>query len=278
MRRYFKELISNNRWLKFVPTFLTICNSLCGFAAILYTLHVYERMWQPEPVLRICAYIILAAMIFDALDGFAARIFNAASMHGMEMDSLADMVTFGVAPAVIVAVMGHHLREQLKPIDYYVVWVLCGVYIGCAAMRLATYNIYALFPEKKKHKHDGFSGLPTPGAAAGICSLVIYYCMKEGELKQIINILPFYAGFLGLMMVSTVRYIHIGKWIQSVRKSKIRLAILIICLVSLAIWKEFAAVVLINFYIFTGPIIEIFLRIKEKRHRDAMMKAEIGGA
>ncbi|HBC85560.1 MAG TPA: hypothetical protein DCZ94_01265 [Lentisphaeria bacterium] len=278
MRRNFKDLIAHNRWLKFVPTFLTICNSLCGFAAILYTLHVYEGILYPEPVLRTCAYIILAAMVFDALDGFAARIFNAASMHGMQMDSLADMVTFGVAPAVIVAVMAHHLRDNLKPIDYYVVWGLCGVYIGCAALRLATYNIYAMFPEKKKYKHEGFSGLPSPGAAAGICSLVIYYCMKEGELKQILSILPFYAGFLGLMMVSTVRYTHIGKWIQSVRRNRIRLVMLIIFIAALIIWREFAAVVLINYYILTGPIIEVFMRIKEKRQRDALMKAEIGGA
>ncbi len=278
MRRNFKDLIANNRWLKMVPTSLTICNSLCGFAAILFTLHVYEGTTVPEHELRLCAYIILAAMVFDALDGFAARIFNAASMHGMQMDSLADMVTFGVAPAVIVAVMAHHLREQLKPMDYYIVWGLCALYLGCAALRLATYNVYAIYPEKKKHKHDGFSGLPSPGAAAGVCSLVIYYCMKAGELKQILVILPFYAGFLGLMMVSTVRYAHIGKWIQSVRRNRLRLVMLIAMAISLIIWRELAAVVLINLYILSGPIVEIFLRIKEKKERDALMKAEIGGA
>ncbi|MFZ2653543.1 MAG: CDP-alcohol phosphatidyltransferase family protein [Victivallales bacterium] len=277
-RKNFKEMIANNKWLKIIPTSLTICNSLCGFAAILFTLHVYEGIRDPESVLRMCAYIILAAMVFDALDGFAARIFNAASMHGMQMDSLADMVTFGVAPAVIVAVMAHHLREQLKPMDYYIVWGLCALYLGCAALRLATYNVYAIFPEKKKQKHEGFSGLPSPGAAAGVCSLVIYYCMKEGELKQILAILPFYAGFLGLMMVSTVRYTHIGKWIQSVRRNRIRLVMLIIFVLALIIWKELAAVVLINYYILSGPVIEIYLRIKEKKQRDSLARAEIGGA
>ncbi|HCE46559.1 MAG TPA: hypothetical protein DET40_23685 [Lentisphaeria bacterium] len=277
-RKNFKDMIASNKWLKIIPTSLTLCNSLCGFAAILFTLHVYEGGRDTESVLRLCAYIILAAMVFDALDGFAARIFNAASMHGMQMDSLADMVTFGVAPAVIVAVMAHRLRAHLIPMDYYIVWGLCALYLGCAAIRLATYNVYAIFPEKKKQKHEGFSGLPSPGAAAGVCSIIIYYCMKKGDLQQILAILPFYTGFLGLMMVSTVRYAHIGKWIQSVRRNRIRLVMLIVFVLALIIWKELAAVVLINYYIFSGPVMEIYLRIKEKRQRDALMKAEIGGA
>jgi CDP-diacylglycerol---serine O-phosphatidyltransferase len=266
MRKNFKELIVHNKWLKFVPTGLTICNSLCGFAAILFTLHVYEGVKDPEPVLRLCAYIILAAMVFDALDGFAARIFNAASMHGVQMDSLADMVTFGVAPAVIVAVMAHHLREHLKPIDYYMVWGLCAIYLGCAASRLATYNVHAMLEKKKTEE---FTGLPSPGAAAGICSLVIYYCMKEGELNHILVILPFYAGLLGFLMVSNVRYTHIGKWVQSVRRNRTRMFILVIIVIALVIWRELAAVVLINYYIFSGPFIDIYVRIKEKKLRKA---------
>ncbi|MFA6294673.1 MAG: CDP-alcohol phosphatidyltransferase family protein, partial [Victivallales bacterium] len=205
--------------------------------------------------------------VFDALDGFAARIFNAASMHGMQMDSLADMVTFGVAPAVIVAVMAHHLREHLKPIDYYIVWGLCAVYLGCAASRLATYNVHAILEKKKT---EGFTGLPSPGAAAGICSLVIYYCMKEGELNHILAILPFYAGLLGFLMVSNVRYAHIGKWIQSVRRNRIRMAMLVIFVLALVLWKELAAVVLINYYILSGPFIEIYMRIREKKQKTTM--------
>ena len=90
-------------------------------------------------------------MVFDALDGFAARIFNAASMHGIQMDSLADMTTFGVAPAVLCAVLTHSLKgtaltEQLS------VYLLCSVYLGGAALRLATYNVHAM----EEHKSSNY--------------------------------------------------------------------------------------------------------------------------
>ena len=110
MKQRFRNLLKTNRWLKYVPNSLTLCNSLCGFLAILITLRAYERGMDRLDVFFWSAVIICCAMIFDSLDGLAARIFNAASMHGLQMDSLADMVTFGVAPATLVAVMTHSLR------------------------------------------------------------------------------------------------------------------------------------------------------------------------
>lgn len=267
IRRNFKKLLENNKWLKRIPTALTICNSLCGFGAILYILHVYSDESNPAHVFAISAWIILGAMIFDALDGFAARIFNAASMHGLQMDSLADMVTFGVAPAVVVAVMAHRLRD-LKTTDFYFIWCLCAVYLGCAAYRLATYNVYAMLEKKKS---DKFSGLPSPGAAAGVCSLVIYYSISSKELKQILNILPVYAAFLGLLMVSNIRYIHIGKWIQSVRKNFRRLIILILVLAAIVKWPANSIVIIINLYILSGPFTEFFIRRQERKEHNRFL-------
>jgi hypothetical protein len=102
-----------NRFLRSVPNALTLCNSICGFVAILYTLKAYEieQTGQTMNVFYVSAIMIFSAMIFDAMDGFAARLLNAASVHGIQMDSLSDMVTFGVAPAVLVAVMTHSLRQ-----------------------------------------------------------------------------------------------------------------------------------------------------------------------
>ena len=107
MKGKFKQFVERNRWLRFVPNSLTLGNSLCGFAAILYTLRAYEGRDLDLGIFAVSAWVILCAMIFDALDGFAARIFNAASMHGVQKDSLADMVTFGVAPATLVAIFAH---------------------------------------------------------------------------------------------------------------------------------------------------------------------------
>lgn len=98
MKRRFRDMLQANKWLKYVPNSLTLCNSLCGFLAILITLRAYEARTVEDSltVFFSCAVIICCAMIFDSLDGLAARIFNAASMHGVQMDSLADMVTFAL--------------------------------------------------------------------------------------------------------------------------------------------------------------------------------------
>jgi CDP-diacylglycerol--serine O-phosphatidyltransferase len=250
-------MLDNNKWLKAVPTILTICNSLCGFAAILYTLNVYESGKDPAPVFAISCWIILAAMIFDALDGLTARIFNAASMHGLNMDSLADMVTFGLAPAVVVAIMAHCLRDLKQP-GYYFVWAMCAVYIGCAAYRLATYNVHAIFERKKS---DLFTGLPSPGAAAGICSLVIYYSLENCKFQHVISIIPIYTGLLGLLMVSDIRYIHIGKLLQSTKRSPLKIILLLILAILVFIRPAPVIIIMINLYILSGPVWKIFSKI-----------------
>lgn len=254
MRRNFKQLIENNWWLKKLPTTLTIGNSLCGFGAILYCFHAYttplgEKDIAPK-ILAFSACIILAAMIFDALDGFAARLFNAASMHGMQMDSLADMVTFGVAPAVIVSVMAHRLRG-LQGNAYYFVLLMSAIYLGCAALRLATYNVHAILEKKSS---DKFQGLPSPGAAAAICSLVIFFSCSKTEHDFIVYYLPIYTGFLGLLMVSTIKYIHIGKWLVTCRRNNRRLVGLLVYLVLLFFYPALIAVISINAYVLLGPV------------------------
>lgn len=255
MRKNFKALIEDNKWLKGVPTTLTICNSLCGFGAILYTLHVYSYKDLAPQVLTLSACIILAAMVFDALDGFAARLFNAASMHGMQMDSLADMVTFGVAPAVIVAVMAHKLQD-LKGNSFYFVWIMCAVYLGCAALRLATYNVHAIQEKKSSEK---FNGLPSPGAAAAICSLVIFFNHFGAEHGIIVKYIPIYAGVLGLLMVSKIKYIHMGKWLQSVRRNYRRLVVLLVFLGLIAFTDPVIVLTFaINAYVLSGPLEALF--------------------
>ncbi len=251
MRGRIKTVIEENRWLKGIPTLLTIGNSLCGFGAILYSLHVYSSAKELTPrILTLSAFIVLAAMVFDALDGFTARLFHAASLRGLQMDSLADMVTFGVAPAVIVAVMAHRMKE-LKGGEYYFVWVMCAVYLGCAAFRLATYNVHAMVEKKSS---DKFDGLPTPGAAAAICSLVIFFNAANSEHMLLITALPIYAGVLGVLMVSKVRYQHVGKWLQSVRRNRRRLALLFLFLALCCFFNPvYVGVVVVNAYILSGP-------------------------
>ncbi|MFA7229966.1 MAG: CDP-alcohol phosphatidyltransferase family protein [Victivallaceae bacterium] len=270
MKGKFKTLVDRNRWFKSVPNALTLCNSLCGFAAILYTLRVYDSRLGNMEVFAISAWIILCAMVFDALDGFAARIFNAASMHGLQMDSLADMVTFGVAPAVIVAIMTHCLKV-MNQWQNLMVYGFCAIYLGCAALRLATYNVHAILEKKSG---DRFTGLPSPGAAAAICSIVIFYRYYSGPIAHLAFVLPVYAAVLGLLMVSNIPYQHMGKWIFSVKRNKKRMVVFLLILLAVIVFKIAAIAALINIYIFSGPIMAIINKIgiviadrKEKRSK-----------
>ena len=253
MKKNAKALLERNRWLKAVPNSLTLCNSLCGFAAIINTLRACDPA-QPfsgvscPSILATSAILILFAMVFDALDGFAARILNAASMHGIQMDSLADMVTFGVAPATLVVIM----TRSLPGYDgrfFYIVWALAAVYLGGAALRLATYNVHAMVEKKSS---DKFSGLPSPGAAAGICTTVIYYNHLGMEIRHLAVILPIYCALLGILMVSKIQYTHFAKWLLSLKRNRKRLLIVVLILAA-ACWKlELTAFAAVNFYILLG--------------------------
>ncbi|QSH41790.1 CDP-alcohol phosphatidyltransferase family protein [Lentisphaerota bacterium ZTH] len=258
MKNRFRTLLEENRWFKSVPNALTLCNSLCGFTAMLLTLQVYHSPKGVMEVFALSAWVILFAMIFDALDGFAARIFNAASMKGIQMDSLADMVTFGVAPAIICAILAH-CGKQMNIWQTVITYGFCGVYLGCAALRLATYNVHAMVEKKSG---DKFSGLPSPGGAAAICSVVILCKTYSAPIKYLEFGLPIYAAILGLLMVSNVSYIHIGKWLFSIRRNKKRLAVFLIILLAVGAFKIAAVVALINLYIFSGPVIALFGKIK----------------
>ncbi len=265
---------SRLRVIRSIPNFLTICNSLCGFVAILITLQAYHLSGSlAEQSFIFCwsACMILFAMVFDAFDGFTARLLNVASMHGIQMDSLSDMVTFGVAPATLVAIMAHNMRELSSLRQFIPVCFLCAVYLGCAALRLATYNVHAIVEKKSS---ETFSGLPSPGAAAAICSLVIYTAYNHGEMKLIIRSLPVYAAFLGILMVSNVPYMHFAKWLVSTRRNKKRLICLLLIVVAWAVTAVFVnpfitPVVLINAYVIWGPLSYMAVKLGMiKPHRD----------
>lgn len=252
--------ISPKQWLKSVPNALTLCNSLCGFWAILNTLDAYNRDpvdSSTAAIFAVSAWLILSAMVFDALDGFAARMLNAISMHGVQMDSLADMVTFGVAPATVMAILTHKLRGTMTGGQEFVTYMLCAVYLGGAALRLATYNVHAI--EKKSGKN--FSGLPSPGAAAAICSVVLFAEGARINLEQISGWLPVYAAILGLLMVSPVPYIHFGKWLVNLRYHPRQIWVLIVLILTVIFFRGYGILALITLYVLSGPFFWLFQRI-----------------
>ena len=254
-RRVFrKESIaaSAKRKLRWLPNTLTLCNSWCGFLSILWTLSIYERSTNIYDVVLVSSLIILGAMVFDVLDGFAARMLNATSMIGLQMDSLADMVTFGVAPAVLMAVSTHWLQGVQTTMGVRITYLLCAVYVGGAALRLATYNVKAM-----EHTGDSnvFHGLPSPGAAAAIVSVLLAMRACNLDLKNWVMVLPVYAAILGLLMISPLPYRHLGKWLLTRKNNQpVKIMILVVLLFAVAIFREYAIFTIITLYVLSGPV------------------------
>ncbi|NQZ67030.1 MAG: CDP-alcohol phosphatidyltransferase family protein [Lentisphaeria bacterium] len=258
-----------------IPTALTLGNTLCGFGAILNTLKAYEADADVPAILVRSGWLIVCAMIFDMLDGWTARKLNASSDHGMHMDSLADMVTFGVAPAVMVSVLAH--KETVNfGFPHQFVWICCAIYVGCVALRLATYNVMTLNKEEQEtvdQSEDAFSGLPSPGAAAAVSSLIFLYNSTTIDLEfykfhfskeTIAKILPFYAAILGFIMVSKVPYMHFGKWLGSKKNNKLKMFIVIIFFMAFAKKSVLMSALVINVYVIWGLIKYFLLKIKSK--------------
>ena len=243
---------SAKRKLRWLPNTLTLCNSWCGFVSILWTLSIYESSTNIYDVVLVSSLIILGAMVFDVLDGFAARMLNATSMIGLQMDSLADMVTFGVAPAVLMAVSTHWLQGVQTNMGVRITYLLCAVYVGGAALRLATYNVKAM---EHTGDSDVFHGLPSPGAAAAIVSVLLAMRACNLDLKNWVMVLPVYAAVLGILMISPLPYRHLGKWLLTRKNNQpLKVVILIILLLAVAIFREYAIFAVITLYVLSGPV------------------------
>jgi CDP-diacylglycerol--serine O-phosphatidyltransferase len=184
------------RKLMFVlPNLFTVTSIFCGFYSI--TLSAGEAApWQ----LYQAALAIFFAMFFDAFDGRVARLTKTQSQFGVELDSLADVVSFGVAPALLI------YRWALAPLGFFGLFVAFS-FAACGALRLARFNVLA-----QRSSHSGasrfFVGLPIPLAAGMSISLVIaHHGMGDGPLPEsaCIPVAIVLAG-LAVLMVSTIRY------------------------------------------------------------------------
>jgi len=277
MKKSSQILRSQAKFLKHIPNFLTICNSLCGFAAILLLMTAYKQ--TPTAALKICtisSWMIFSAMIFDVFDGLAARLLNAASLHGIQMDSLSDMVTFGVTPAVMIAIICQCFFDWAMPVwKLAYIYLLCSVYLGGAALRLATYNVHATLKseaknESKNKNSDKFSGLPSPGAAAAICVALFFLWDNQGNMDKFLPLagwlLPAYAAVLGLLMTSTIPYIHAGKWLMSIRRNRKKLPLVVAMLAVIAVFRLDGLAFLTLAYIFSGPVMLLFEKIFSKKN------------
>ena len=211
------------RRVEVVPALFTLANGVCGFAAIVFAsrIHPEALLEVAKPayaealgMMHLAGWMIFLGMVFDVLDGRVARRYNAASRFGAELDSLCDVVSFGVAPAFLLLKMGP-TRGDLWWL-YKLVFVAAGLYMVGAIVRLARFNVETTADEES---HRFFKGLPSPAAAGCLASFAVLrhdlfdHAQLEAALRPWIDglalAMPFGAIALAGLMVSDVRYPHL---------------------------------------------------------------------
>jgi CDP-diacylglycerol--serine O-phosphatidyltransferase len=187
----------------FLPNLLTAGNLFCGFVALTKIVEA-DISTGDFTQIKIALGFILLACIFDLFDGRVARMGGVDSPFGREFDSLADLVSFGVAPAFLVH------RIVLKDVFVFhpeIGWFIASIYLICGALRLARFNCLTAMADKGTFKE--FLGFPIPSAAGLVASLtlfMIWWDEKEFVVGKWKYLLPVLMLFLSWMMVGEVRY------------------------------------------------------------------------
>ena len=256
-----------------LPNLMTAGNLFCGFTGTLKILDgALLQASKPDAagdLFHTAIWFILGACIFDLLDGRIARLGGHESAFGREFDSLADIVSFGVAPALMV----YRIVLQEFP---RAGWIIAAIYLACGAMRLARYNCVAAEQTEATAAADAknFTGFPITAAAGTIASITLFMLwLAEGEhqLGRWRFVLPPLMLFLSFMMFSRFRYPSFKAVNWKTKRSIPRFLIIVFLLVVTALNYEWMPAVLFLSYLLYG-----FLRPWLSREWRREIEEEIG--
>lgn len=248
-----------DRDLTALPTLVTLGNAFCGFLAATYvvaamasgagTVDFYRS-------LRNAVLALLLGMVFDFLDGKVARLTRTESLFGVQIDSLSDVLSFGLVPALMFKTMA----ESEFGMEPKAALVLASFFLFGAVLRLARFNVEADLDDD----HRGFKGLPTPAAAAGVASLVFLYAerslahdgyvLPDETVKGAIAVsFPWLVVGLGVLMWTKLPYLHVPNILLTERRHPSHL-LLVLGTIGLVAWKPaFSIAVLVLTYALSGP-------------------------
>lgn len=281
------------RSLAMVPTLMTLGNLICGFAAIHFALRelydfgagvtfveqiatvpmkhkVFERMIPS--FLSLGAFLILIGMVLDAFDGLIARVTRSTTTFGGQLDSLADVVTFGVAPATLmVAFMTKELAGDSivpSPISEHALgrltWVAAAIYVAFTAVRLARFNVEHA---EADFDHRVFRGLPSPGAASILVALIVFQDQQIFPMARtlLVYATPAIAAAVALLMVSRIPYKRFHRAYLLGRQPFGQ--VLFIMLVFAVFWSYKAPTLLVItlWYGLSGPIFFLSRTLRDRR-------------
>ena len=257
-----------------LPSLVTILNGVCGFAAIAFAGKGPTTGPGEYSYFAMSGYMIILAMIADMLDGRLARMHQSTSSFGGQLDSLCDIISFGVAPAfLMLRVLEYKISkisgfEGLNPTTVTFlerfIWAAAAGYLSCAAIRLARFNVEN---EEDESAHMSFVGLPTPAAAGVIVSLVILHQDILPSLNVIIYTLPFCALGTAVLMVSRIRYPHIlNQYLRGKKPFSYLIRVLLLC--AFIYWTNIqAAMVLIFCGFAASSFVKWVYYVISKKHK-----------
>ncbi len=229
-----------------LPNTLTLCGMFCGFFAILSAINgnfLYA------------AWAIILANIFDGLDGWVARLTNTTTRFGIELDSLSDLVAFGVAPSIVM------YKWALVPFGR-LGWAAAFLFVACGALRLARFNIQTGTPGSK-----AFKGMPIPGAATVLASIVIFYYEFWTGLPGKNVFFLIVTIVLSLLMVSTLKYHGLKEIDFREKKPFWVLIVFVLILFILLIHPSTAIFIFAMAYLVWGIIENVYLLVRNKRQK-----------
>jgi CDP-diacylglycerol---serine O-phosphatidyltransferase len=244
----------------FLPNLLTAANLFCGFVALTKIVEADLDKGDFQQI-RLALFFILLACIFDLFDGRVARMGGVESPFGREFDSLADLISFGVAPAFLVH------RVVLR--DVFVGhpewgWFIAGIYLICGAFRLARFNCLSAM---KGGESREFLGFPIPSAAGLVASLTLFMMWwdeKEFARGSWRYLLPVLLLFLSWMMVSSVKYPSFKTLDLRATRTFTKTLVFIVFIGSLVIFREKILVFVLPAF-FTAYLIYGFIRPRISR-------------
>lgn len=266
--------------LYLIPTAFTAANIAMGFFAVLYSIRGYQVVFtHPEIAAGYFNYAAIAiglAILFDTLDGRVARMTKTATEIGVQFDSLADVLTFGIAPIALMYswAIGASFRENTP--EHGLGVFLLFMYLMCGAFRLARFNLQATRPRvllegTPKVDKKNFVGLPIP-PAAGLLAAIVHYSPYPLSLYGE-SVARFYAflimiliAVLGVLMVSTLRYSSL-KTVGTGRRNLY--LVLVIAAIGMLMWlySEYMLLILSLAYVSHGVIWYVFSLLRRRtRH------------
>ncbi|NWJ41426.1 MAG: CDP-diacylglycerol--serine O-phosphatidyltransferase [Geothrix sp.] len=213
-----------------LPSSITMASVFCGFSSVVMSINAAGA--TPERYFLWAAGLLVLAGVFDGLDGRVARATNTATDFGVQLDSLADVVSFGMAPAILayryaffqLGIHDSHLRAAG--------WAACFVFTACGALRLARFNVQVGAVDSRY-----FVGLPIPAGAACVASVIIWHPTPPGTTALAYS---FAAGLflVGLLMVSTIRFSSFKKKATSLRSVMVTYLSVTILLALLVLFQQ----------------------------------------